>query len=143
VIGAWTAREYDVMEMRKLFPIMAVIVFAPLIVAATASAQGKTKVACAKSVLPPVKVVGQVRPDSCVLYGRRGIAFVRGINWKGWGHRRAHGKGEWCTARVCAPARVKLRRPKRGYFSKARLSATGSPLEGDSAEIRLITRPIG
>ena len=104
--------------------------------------QGKVNVACAKSVLPPVKVVGKVRPNSCVFYGQRGNAFVRNLNWRSWGQRGAKGKGEWCSARLCMPARVELRRPKRGYFSKVKLRATGGPLEGDSAGIRLVTRAI-
>jgi hypothetical protein len=96
--------------MRRPFAVTAVIVISSLIVAAPASAgQGKVKVACAKSVLPPVKVVGKVRPNRCAFYGRPGPAFVRSMNWKGWGHRRANGKGEWCSARLCMPARVAAR----------------------------------
>jgi hypothetical protein len=129
--------------MKRPFAITAVIVVSSLIAAGPASAgPGKVKVACAKSVLPPVKVVGKVRPTRCVLYGDRAVAFVRSMHWKNWGHHRASGKGEWCSARLCMPAHVKLRHPKRGFFSKAKVRASGGPLEGEFAEIRLVTRSI-
>jgi hypothetical protein len=129
--------------MRRAVAVAAVITATPLIAATPASGAGPTKVACAKQVLPPVRVVGQVRPRSCVLYGRRANAFVRSMHWENWGRRRAKGNGELCSARLCMPVRVKLRRPKRRYFSKARLHVTGGPLEGDTSKIRLVTRSIG
>jgi hypothetical protein len=131
--------------MRRAVAIAVAITATTLIVAVPASGgeRGPREVACAKQALPPVRVVGKVRPGSCVLYGRRAIAFVRSMHWKNWGRRKAKGKGELCSARLCMPVRVKLREPKRTWFSQARVHFTGGPHEGDSLKIRLVTRAIG